>query len=563
VEWRRRHSTKAALSPLVSGEIKDIEAPMYILPRTIRKDDWEQKSGRRGKKISPEWAKVMEVKSKVPKSQGYKMAHVDQEVHRMPPELSKRIQSILKREKWPTSFHQKKRPYVKAERLNIGCELDYEFRDGLQFIADELPYSLACITRVLKEVKQRMPDFQPWYVLDFGSGPGTGIFACHDIFGPLVKKYFIVEPSNIMKKLSKELLQNYPELPPVRYLHDLDHPKAGKKSLTLSAFTLLEIPTKERREEILDKLWESTNHTLVMLEGGSRDSFDALFHAREYLLTKYPPSAERKKDSGCYVVAPCSHDGACPIGTKDRCIFKQRLGRNELPGRSSLFPNKIISKRSKSFSRSPLETTITFSYLVLRKGPSPRMRQYQALDEDDSVADDDVCEGKDSSDDVPSLRSLAYKLKGLARETSMDWPDLMTNREAAWKAFNWPRIVAAPNKQPKKLTYVRICRPLRPGELELLQAGENRPGQNPSTPYYSRSDEAVIEDMEFHKHDSHQKGIFKAAKRMKWGDLWYHMDHRRTRSDQIDWRADRDDWIRSWSQVGRTFNNLYRTLQVD
>lgn len=48
-------------------------------------------------------------------------------------------------------------------------------------MAARMPACYAAVYKVLEEVSMRLPLFNPESMLDFGSGPGTAIWAAHEV----------------------------------------------------------------------------------------------------------------------------------------------------------------------------------------------------------------------------------------------------------------------------------------------------------------------------------------------------------------------------------------------
>ncbi len=61
-------------------------------------------------------------------------------------------------------------------------ELGTKGVDPLAYLAVRFPATFAAVTKVLEEVKRRMPSFAPRSLLDLGSGPGTAIFAASELY---------------------------------------------------------------------------------------------------------------------------------------------------------------------------------------------------------------------------------------------------------------------------------------------------------------------------------------------------------------------------------------------
>ena len=49
------------------------------------------------------------------------------------------------------------------------------------YMAARMPACYAAVYKVLEEVSMRLPGFAPESMLDFGAGPGTAIWAAHEV----------------------------------------------------------------------------------------------------------------------------------------------------------------------------------------------------------------------------------------------------------------------------------------------------------------------------------------------------------------------------------------------
>lgn len=96
---------------------------------------------------------------------------------------------------------------------------------------------------------------------------------------------------------------------------------------------------------------------MVIIDQGTKAGFDAVADAREYLLRV---GGKDHTESGVHVVAPCPHDGVCPLrATPDVCSFPQRFLRPDF--------QKKTKHAKESFEN------INYSYVVIRRGERPGM----------------------------------------------------------------------------------------------------------------------------------------------------------------------------------------------
>lgn len=97
----------------------------------------------------------------------------------------------------------------------------------------------------------------------------------------------------------------------------------------------------------------------------SRAQKEAASEARANNLEVAPPAR-------AHVVAPCPHDGACPMdGTRSWCHFPQRFTRTRLQRSSKVLPGGHPAR--------PYQDE-RFSYVVLRRRPRPTSSSAEILE---------------------------------------------------------------------------------------------------------------------------------------------------------------------------------------
>lgn len=71
--------------------------------------------------------------------------------------------------------------------------------------------------------------------------------------------------------------------------------------------------------EAVDKLWNSANKVVSIIEPGTPVGYSHLRKIREYLL-----------DKGAHIAAPCPHENSCQLKEDDWCHFTCRVQRSKL-----------------------------------------------------------------------------------------------------------------------------------------------------------------------------------------------------------------------------------------
>ncbi|KAF6146018.1 hypothetical protein GIB67_033377 [Kingdonia uniflora] len=260
--------------------------------------------------------------------------------------------------------------------------LKYRDDETVAYVASRMPSVYSACYRVLKEVRRRLPGFAPTSVVDFGSGTGSAMWAIREVWPHSLKKINFVEPSKSMQRACQSLFQGQKDLP---LIHSYDSIQALSKNLqksdrehdlVIASYVLGEVPSLKDRITVVRQLWDLTRDVLVLVEPGTPQGFNIISRMRSYILwmekrkcRKFDALDHTCKDlvstkCGAFVVAPCAHDGACPLAKGGKyCHFVQRLERTS---------TQRSYKKSKGQQQLRGFEDEKFCYVVLRKGQRPR-----------------------------------------------------------------------------------------------------------------------------------------------------------------------------------------------
>jgi ribosomal protein RSM22 (predicted rRNA methylase) len=209
-----------------------------------------------------------------------------------------------------------------------------------------MPATYAAATASLNALTEVRPDFAPISLLDVGAGPGTASWAAVETFSAL-RKFMLLDINTALLKLALDLARDHTRLTAMTCRRDagaLDEVDAA--DLVIASYLIGEVGEAERRV-LAERLWAKTRDTLLVVEPGTPDGFKRIVALRAQLIA-----------AGAHIVAPCPHDGACPIQTPDWCHFSQRLPR--------LRAHKQIKGAELPFEDEK------FSYVVLTRTPVPQ-----------------------------------------------------------------------------------------------------------------------------------------------------------------------------------------------
>ncbi|KDD74790.1 mitochondrial small ribosomal subunit Rsm22, partial [Helicosporidium sp. ATCC 50920] len=167
--------------------------------------------------------------------------------------------------------------------------------------------------------------------------------------------------------------------------------------LVVAAYVLGELPDDAARARLVRDLWRRTQDVLVLVEPGTPAGFRAVAAARAQILgLEGAGGARRREGRGSYgeahVLAPCPHDGECPLlGRKSWCHFSQRFERSFLQRRAKAKGN-LAAVRGYQDER--------FSYVAIARGSRPEPLHAGVIVSPPSSSDDEAAEGEDYEDEA-------------------------------------------------------------------------------------------------------------------------------------------------------------------
>ncbi len=212
---------------------------------------------------------------------------------------------------------------------------------ALAYAVARMPATYAALSRVLREVTIRRPDFAPASCLDLGAGPGTATIAARARF-PGLARMRLVEPNVAMRNIAIGLLGDTVAIDAARI--DRGWTSGSKAELVMASYVLSELAEADARA-LAVSAWAAASDVLVLVEPGSQHGYQRILVARQELIA-----------AGANVLAPCPHGGPCPLTAGDWCHFSVRLPRRR--------DHRLAKAADAPFEDEP------FSYLVAsRQGP--------------------------------------------------------------------------------------------------------------------------------------------------------------------------------------------------
>jgi ribosomal protein RSM22 (predicted rRNA methylase) len=215
--------------------------------------------------------------------------------------------------------------------------------DALAYLGVRLPATYAAVRAGFAAIKQARPDFAPKTVLDIGAGPGTALWAAADCW-PGLADALLIEASPVFRNFGEELARGAP-LPHITWRNadvTTEAIDCARRDLVTLAYALNELALQVR-QPVLQRLWQMTADTLVIVEPGTPAGWQRIVAARAELI-----------EAGAHVLAPCPHAHACPLEPPDWCHFGERVARSrlhrlakeaELPWEDEKFSYVAVSRR--------------------------------------------------------------------------------------------------------------------------------------------------------------------------------------------------------------------------
>ncbi|OGG48686.1 MAG: hypothetical protein A3F84_29500 [Candidatus Handelsmanbacteria bacterium RIFCSPLOWO2_12_FULL_64_10] len=189
----------------------------------------------------------------------------------------------------------------------------------LAYVAVRLPATFAAARAVFAEVRRLTPEGRVASLLDLGAGPGTAGWAAAEVFEGL-RQVTLVERDEGWIRMGRALAKAGENA----LLENADWVRADLRAvgslpahdLVVASYALGEV---EVSREVLKAAWSAARTALVVVEPGTMAGFGLIRLLRDDLI-----------GLGGRLIAPCPHQGDCPMPAGDWCHFSQRFDRSSL-----------------------------------------------------------------------------------------------------------------------------------------------------------------------------------------------------------------------------------------
>jgi ribosomal protein RSM22 (predicted rRNA methylase) len=191
--------------------------------------------------------------------------------------------------------------------------------DLAAYVVSRVPATFAANVKVHEALTLALPDFVPQSLLDIGAGPGTASWAAVDHWTS-IKSITQCEQDQSFAWLAAKLNAES-GLEALRQTTLIQKSEASLASaitaeLVVASYMLAELPL-DTMPQVAKRLWDRTENVLLLIEPGTPQGFARLRSIRETLMGQ-----------GANVIAPCTHQNACPMLGSNWCHFKSRLQRS-------------------------------------------------------------------------------------------------------------------------------------------------------------------------------------------------------------------------------------------
>ncbi|WRT64791.1 3-methyl-2-oxobutanoate hydroxymethyltransferase [Kwoniella shivajii] len=370
-----------------------------------------------------------------------------------------------------------------------------------------LPGEYGVVRNVFEELERRLG--KGWLdrsttaekkeIVEYSGGLGSGSWATIDAFLESSTsdnlKIQLVHSSRHSLDLAQKIMEDVSEQAADVHFNRKHVPSDHRPAVVLSTFLLSTLPTQPSQQTHLNQLLSLKSPYIVLIDKSTPTGWQAISRARSYLLD------QSNSDDPLHVLAPCPHDGICPlVSTEDKCSFSQRIQR----------PSFV--RKTKHSNRGEEDTG--YCYVVIARGERPisnlpdeptfRGMPKSSLGRLGGVGKEELARSRLKQDGRSVLREIEghegiLEVVNLPEQEHVNEHDRVElDAEDKQKmqnglreeAYSWPRLVAPPMKRSGHVTMDACC---PDGNIQRLT--------------YSKS---------------HSKQGYHDARKSSWGDIFPH-----------------------------------------
>lgn len=187
----------------------------------------------------------------------------------------------------------------------------------MAYLQIRMPATIAVIEQVLRNLELYQEHVKT--LLDLGTGPGSLLWAARNHLRHLQEATLVDQQKSLMN-LGEHLLLHI-KCPVQRQwlsssLPDVEGNLLAANYDMVSASYLLNELSSQQQARLIDIAWAKAQHFIVLIEPGTPEGFINIQRARSQLIAQ-----------GAKILAPCTHENACPMTKDDWCHFSTRFQR--------------------------------------------------------------------------------------------------------------------------------------------------------------------------------------------------------------------------------------------
>ncbi|NTU80609.1 MAG: rRNA methyltransferase [Chloroflexales bacterium] len=192
---------------------------------------------------------------------------------------------------------------------------------ALAYAATRMPATYAATAAAMAALDAGLPGLAPRTLLDIGAGTGAALWAAASSWPGLEAADLIERDATMLALGGRLAAAGGGAVAGARWIRaDVLGPwQTAPHDLVTAAYVLGELP-EAAQATLTARLWALAAGALLLVEPGTPRGWATIRAARE-----------RLRAAGARIVAPCPHEGACPLPddpTADWCHFAQRLARS-------------------------------------------------------------------------------------------------------------------------------------------------------------------------------------------------------------------------------------------
>lgn len=233
----------------------------------------------------------------------------------IPQELREAIEEVVTGVKHTNLIEQSQKISEKyRENEGKGKRLVTQQEEAIAYAISRMPATYCSVYSVLTQVlKNYSKEINT--VFDIGAGTGAATWAISNFLE--AEKIICLEREKAMRDTGKKLMDRHLENVEWKECDIVVDKLEEKADMAITSYMINELSSSDREKTIL-KMWEATNDLLIIIEPGTPEGFKHIVQAREILLAQ-----------NANIVAPCTHNGMCPINLEeDWCSFYARVARS-------------------------------------------------------------------------------------------------------------------------------------------------------------------------------------------------------------------------------------------